>query len=85
MKRIETTATVDETGTLSVSVPPDVAVGEHQVVLFLHGEEDGTAADDGLAQHGTLLVFTGELSADPDDLLADIREERLRRLAGGGS
>jgi hypothetical protein len=46
MRTIETTATVNEDGTLVVTVPPDVRPGRHRVVVVIEETNGRTAATD---------------------------------------
>ncbi len=42
MKRIDAVANVDDAGVLSLSVPADVAPGEHRVTVELPDEPEGS-------------------------------------------
>ncbi|MGE0820472.1 MAG: hypothetical protein AB7G75_06545 [Candidatus Binatia bacterium] len=44
MRTIETTAVVTEDGKLTINVPPDIAPGEHQVVMIIEEQPVKKAA-----------------------------------------
>jgi hypothetical protein len=46
MRTIETTATVNEDGTLVVAVPPDVRPGRHRVVVVIEETNGRTATEE---------------------------------------
>ena len=86
MTRIETTGIVDENGMMTLSVPPSVLPGAHEVLVVIDHVESSdlppATDNDALEQQGTRLVFTGELLADPESVRRSQLEERERRFIG---
>lgn len=89
MKTIETTAEIDPDRRLVIDLPIDVPAGRRHVVLVI-GElqesesidsETGAGAEPQvppLRWDGTLLVYDGELVGPCEDVLDEVREERIR-------
>lgn len=61
MKTIETTATVNSDGTMTLQAPPDVAPGEHRVVLVI--DENIALPPVNLAEIDAALM---EMANDPE-------------------
>jgi len=61
MRTIQTRGTVSPEGKLTVALPPDVAPGEHQVVIVLDDVPSQDLA--AIAQHGGSLDW---LNDEPD-------------------
>lgn len=85
MKTIETTAKVGSDRRLVLQLPDDVLPGEHRVVLLIDPAEgqESEPAEQPLIRKGSVLVHTGELTGDPDRVLHELREERMRKLTDG--
>jgi hypothetical protein len=89
MTKITVTAHVGEDRRLVLDLPQEISLGTHWVTVTLEpkpnrqrAQPSSVSEQPGVQREGNLLVFTGELLDDPNDLLQQIREERLDRLAG---
>jgi hypothetical protein len=88
MTKITVTAHVGEDRRLVLDLPENVSPGTHRVTVTLEPGSDRPTArispfseQPGLEWEGDLLVFTGELLEDPNDVLQRLREERLDHLS----
>ena len=85
MTRVETQAVVgeDRTLTVTVRVPEDVTPGEHRLILLVDGPvatettaPAETTPREYFRREGSVLVFTGKLEEDPEEVLRRLRRER---------
>ena len=76
MRTIRTTATVTEEGTITVSVPPDIPAGKHQVVVVI---EESLTETNGDQQRAAL-----DLTAYPVGLVSDDFTFHREDLYGDG-
>jgi hypothetical protein len=92
MTRVETQAVVgeDRTVTVTLRVPEDVAPGEHRLIVLVDGPVDAEAPAppeptprECFKREGSVLVFTGKLEEDPEEVLRRLRREREDRLLYG--
>jgi hypothetical protein len=92
MIRIETTAEFDADGrfTATGQAPRSVTPGSHRISILV--EEPATlepatprsveTTESPLQWVDGLLVFTGEMLEDPDEVLQRLDDERMRQLLG---
>ncbi|MGH7200000.1 MAG: hypothetical protein ACREJB_05310 [Planctomycetaceae bacterium] len=96
MTTIELTADIGPDRRLVVELPPQVPIGRRHVLLIIDDvrqetatKEDATpeqgANEPPLRWDGTLLVYDGEIAAADENLLDEIREQRIRSFFPGVS
>lgn len=92
MTRIDTTARIGPDRQLVIQLPQDVPPGEHRVTVLIDraDEREGVPAEQPelrpeqrpgeppLRWEGTVLVFDGEIIGPHENLIQEIREERIR-------
>jgi hypothetical protein len=93
MIRIETTAEFDAEGkfTVTAQAPMPVPPGSHPIIIQvpeINSDTEGLPAAEADSEPawkkvGELLVFTGELLEDPEEVRRRLDEERARQLFYG--
>jgi hypothetical protein len=82
MKAMETTTVVTEDRQLVLQLPPDVSLGEHRIVVLIDEPKLAGSQDEEtptpMRWEGNVLVYDGEFAGSIDDIIEELREERIR-------
>ena len=78
MPRIEATAPIDKDRQLILQLPETVPPGEHRVVVTI--EEQAAKEGSQTRWEGNVLVFNGTIEGKFEDLLRQVREERIQQF-----
>lgn len=86
MIHIEATAQFDAEGRFTGQAPSAVEPGSHRILILVdepvQTEPPSTADEPPLKWIDGLLVFTGELLEDPEEVRRRLDDERMRELLG---
>ncbi len=85
MRTFEAIATIADDRKLVVQLPQDVVPGEHNVVVLLDSpaSSDELSIETPIRLDDGLLVYDGEIAGPIEDVVAELRDERMRHLMTG--
>lgn len=87
MRMIQLKATVAEDRKLLLQLPQDIEPGEHELVVVIDPGEPAASVveetDSGnlpVRREGNVLVYDGTAEGPEEDILEQVREERIERF-----
>jgi hypothetical protein len=78
MQRIEATVRIENDRRLTLQLPETVSPGEHRIVVTI--EEPAPGAERCTRREGDVLVFHGVIEGAFNDVVKQVREERIEQF-----